>query len=460
VGGTWFATMASSKPPNIDKAPPKTLGIVRVAATLFFLVSGGPYGIEEIAASMGYRGAIAALLVTPLVWSVPVALMAAELGSALPASGGSYVWVSRALSPFAGFMQAWGALLMSLFDMGIYPALFVAYLGRIFPVVAEHPIATGAAMVVVSLAVNLLGAKRLSSLSTVLTIAVLLPFAWLAWQSANFAKTAEIPVIPSAPAEHDFMTGIAIAMWNYMGWDNIGNVSSDVKNPARTFPRALGIALLGIAAIYVLPLLATRYAGLNPSAWSSGSFVEIGELLGGKWLRTAMAAGGAVFAFGMFSALMMTYGRLLAAVAEKGFAPQVLGRISNTGAPTWALCALCIIWSSTLGLAFDKLVTLDIMFYGVSLGLQLLSLVVLRAREPLLLRPFKIPFGLAGAVVVATLPMALVAVTIVRNLHEKIFGMPAPLFAALTLIAGAGVYVTRRKRPSMGGAEPPNHDPA
>ena len=81
----------------------------------------------------GYLGGIAILMLTPLIWSLPTALMLGELSSVMPAEGGFYVWVRQAMGPFWGFQEAWLSLVASIFDMAIYPALFVAYLGRLFP---------------------------------------------------------------------------------------------------------------------------------------------------------------------------------------------------------------------------------------------------------------------------------------------------------------------------------------
>ena len=103
-----------------------------IAAT-YFMVSGGPYGIEDILGGAGFGWAIVILLVLPLVWSLPTALMIGELASAIPAEGGFYVWVRRALGPFWGYQESWLSLSASIFDMALYPAIFVLYLGKFIP---------------------------------------------------------------------------------------------------------------------------------------------------------------------------------------------------------------------------------------------------------------------------------------------------------------------------------------
>ncbi len=115
--------------------PPRTrkLGLLGLAAATYFMVSGGPYGLEELVQDCGYPVAITVLLAIPLVWSLPTALMVGELAAAIPAEGGFYVWVRRALGPFWGFQEAWLSLASSVFDMAAYPAVFVLSLGRIWP---------------------------------------------------------------------------------------------------------------------------------------------------------------------------------------------------------------------------------------------------------------------------------------------------------------------------------------
>src|SRR5580700_9948858 len=103
-----------------------------IAAT-YFMVSGGPYGLEDIIGKAGYGRALLLLALVPLVWSLPTSLMVGELASALPREGGYYWWVKRALGGFWGFQEAWLSLAASIFDMAIYPTISVLYLTRLAP---------------------------------------------------------------------------------------------------------------------------------------------------------------------------------------------------------------------------------------------------------------------------------------------------------------------------------------
>jgi amino acid transporter len=92
------------------------------------MVSGGPYGLEDIIGMAGFGRALLLLAIVPILWSLPTALMVGELASAIPDEGGFYVWAHRALGRFWGFQVAWLSLASSVFDMAIYPTTVSLYL--------------------------------------------------------------------------------------------------------------------------------------------------------------------------------------------------------------------------------------------------------------------------------------------------------------------------------------------
>src|SRR3954452_18267057 len=125
------------------------------------MVSGGTYGTEEIVHGAGYWRGILILLITPLLWSLPTAFMIGELSSALPFEGGYYAWVRRAMGNFWGFQEAWLSLIASIFDMAIYPTLFVLYLDRLFPWFQQghRGLLVGVGVVAVCALLNIAGVK-------------------------------------------------------------------------------------------------------------------------------------------------------------------------------------------------------------------------------------------------------------------------------------------------------------
>jgi len=142
-------------------------------------------------------------------------------------------------------------------------------------------------------------------------------------------------------------------------------------------------------------------------------------------------------AFGMFNALVMSYSRLPLAMAQDGMLPKFFGKLNRRRAPWVAIVVLSIGWAACLNLGFERLVTLDIFVYGLSLALEFLALVVLRIREPELRRPFRVPGGLIGAIAVGIAPVLLLGFDLFRSERESVWGMSS--FALGAIVIGAGV---------------------
>jgi amino acid transporter len=412
-----------------------------IAAT-YFMASGGPYGLEEAVSSAGYAGAILLILITPVIWSLPTGLMVAELSSAIPSEGGYYVWVRRAMGPFWGFQEAWLSLASSIFDLAIYPTLFVAYLSRLVPGADRgwHGIAIGACAIVVCLGWNLAGGKAVGEGSLAMLFLMVAPFAaliviaFLRWGISNPAA--------SHPVTHsELVAGLLVCMWNYMGYDNAANVSGEVQNPQRTYPLAILLTMVLVALDYVTPVAAMSRSGIGPQQWTTGSWATLGGIIGGPWLRIAIVIGGMVSSFGQFNALLMSYSRLPLAMANDGLLPRIFSRVSpRTGAPWVAIISCAILYGACLGLGFDRLVTLDILLWGASLVLEFLALVLLRVQEPQLPRPFRIPGGIVGTALLGLPPAGLLIMAGFHAEHEQIAGMSVWLFGMIVMGAGLFAY--------------------
>ncbi len=395
----------------------KRLTVAPLVAATYFMVSGGPYGLEEIVAGAGYTGAILVLLVTPLVWSLPTALMVGELAAALPEEGGYYAWVRRALGRFWGFQEAWLSLVASVFDMAIYPTLFALYLGKLVPALADGraPLVMGAAMIAICAAWNLRGARSVGWGALVMTFVLLAPF--VALSACALGRTPDGPAPPASLT--GLWGGILVAIWNYMGWDNASTIAGEVERPQRTYPLAM-LASVGLVALsYVAPVAAVAHAGLDPRGWSTGAWVDVGHALGGTWLGRAIALGGVLCGIGMFNALVLSYTRVPMVLARDGFLPRAFARtLPSTETPWVSVLVCCVLWTFCLTLGFQRLIELDVLIYGLSLLLEFVALAVLRLREPALARPFRVPGGVVGASLLGVLPMALIAVALWSGRHE------------------------------------------
>ncbi|HEV2297634.1 MAG TPA: APC family permease [Candidatus Acidoferrales bacterium] len=413
-----------------------------VAAT-FFMVSGGTYGTEDIVHGAGYGRAILILLITPLIWSLPTALMVGELASSIPAEGGFYVWVRRAMGNFWGFQEAWLSLVGSIFDMAIYPTLFVAYLARVFPWFAagHRGIVVGLAMVVVCALMNIAGVRVVGETSLWLFFLLSAPFAILVLLAPLKVGALAMAVTTPATSSVGLLGGILIAMWNYMGWDSASTIAGEVERPQRAYPRAMMLAVGVVSLSYILPVTAAWATGLEASAFETGSWADFAAMLGGPLLRLALVLGGMMSAFGMFNALVMSYSRLPLAMARDGMLPKVFSRLHRrTGAPWVAIMVCAAGWACCLGLGLDRLVTLDILLAGSSVVLEFAALIALRIEEPGLPRPYRVPGGMWGAWLVGVFPLLLLGFSVVRGEREQVLGMNAFDFGLILIVAGVAAY--------------------
>src|SRR5260370_23759070 len=99
-----------------------------------------------------------------------------------------------------------------------------------------------------------------------------------------FAFFRHVTVAAMPPAHGSFLTGILVAMWNYMGWDNASTVANEAENPQKTYPRVIMLALAAIFLSYVIPVLAVRHLHVPPAIWSTAGCASIAAMLVGPWL--------------------------------------------------------------------------------------------------------------------------------------------------------------------------------
>src|ERR1700752_318289 len=182
---------------------------------------------------------------------------------------------------FWGFQEAWLSLVASIFDMAIYPTLFVAYLTRMFPWFAEghRGVMVGLAVVVVCVLLNIAGVRVVSTTSLWLFFALSAPFAAIFVLAPFKIGALANAVTKPTTSNVDILGGLLICMWNYMGWDNASTIATEVEKPQRTYPRAMLVAVCIVAATYVLPFAAMWITGLKATAWGTGSWADIASFM-------------------------------------------------------------------------------------------------------------------------------------------------------------------------------------
>jgi amino acid transporter len=366
--------------------------------------------------------------------------MVSELATAIPEEGGFYIWVRRGMGRFWGFQEAWLTLAGSVFEMALYPNLCIAYIGRFMPgLVAGHRgLYLGFAMIALCTIWNIKGAHSVGEGSVWLNVALLAPFVALIIIVLGSGRTGDAAPVPIRHV--DLLGGVLIAMWNYMGWDNLSTIAGEVEAPQRTYSRAMFGAVILVIVSYMLPVAAVARTGIDPNSWTTGGWVDVAQIIGGETLAIAITVAGVIGAIGSFSTLMMSFTRLPLVMAEDGYLPRVFTRLDRRGAPWVAILSCALVWAICFPLGFERSLILDVLLTGLSILLEFWALVALRIREPDLKRPFRVPGGTAGAIVIGVPPLALMIAAVVRN-HSELIGSTNALAIGTGIVAiGVALY--------------------
>lgn len=376
--------------------------------------------MEDAVGAVGPMWTLIAILVVPWLWGLPTALMTAELSAAMPEDGGYVVWVERAFGRFWGFQEGWWSWLCSFADNALYPVLFAEYLKFWFPKMTptQYLMVCGLFIAVFTW-LNVRGTNLVGFSSVAFTLMVLAPFAVMVMLGLPQVK----PVVWTTPTPLKnatmWSTLLSVILWNYCGWDNAGCCGGEVREPNRTYPKAMMTTVVLVTLVYLLPVAVGVSASQDWSQWSDGYFPEVAQKIGGKWLGMAMMFGGLISAMGLFSALLCTSSRVPYAMAVRRTLPAPLAqRHPRYGTPWVAIlvnsvgCALLIRWASHADTGpFVALVQIDMWLYAAALLLEFAALGWLRLREPKMPRPYQIPGGLLIVLLLSVPPVLLCLVS-------------------------------------------------
>jgi amino acid transporter len=426
---------SSDAPPKVEvRTVQRSLSLAAIVSIIFFTVSGGPYGLEDVVGGSGPGMAVLLIVLTPLIWSVPISLMCAELATAMPSQGGYYVWSKRALGPAGAFCQGWWAWLTTWVDMALYPVLFADYLSYFLPLFgAETGDGNARKLVMIAMIwlfafLNLRGSSAVGGSSQLFGILLLAPFVLMIGIglfkgiTVGFNHNPFLPfTLPDQGIFPSLTGGLFVVMWNYLGWEAVSTVAGEMKNPRRDYPKAMTIAIPLITLVYLIPtLIGLATAGSKEVEWTSGAWSKIAELIGGPWLGGFMSAMGMVSAIGLFSALLMVNSRVPFVMGRDGYFPRGFMRTNANSAPWVSLVVSAAIYTLVVILFndFEALAAVDVLLYSSVLFLEFGSLIVLRIREPGMRRPFKIPGGWLGVFLVCLGPTAIIAVAVKGQIDD------------------------------------------
>lgn len=336
----------------------RALGPLGLAAAVVNVTVGG--GIFRLPA-----GAAAALgTAAPLAYLACAAAMAlvvlcvAEAGSRVGRTGGLYAYTEAAFGPLVGFVT--GALVYACMAaaLGAVASFLADSFGAVFPpLAAGAPRALALLLVLAGFAlVNVAGLRAAARTNTLLTAAKLLPLALFVVLGAFAVRPANLAVRALPPAG-DLARAATFLIFAFLGTESALAPSGEVRDPARTVPRALFGAMAAVALVYVAVHVVAEGV-LGPAlARSKTPVADAAGLALGPLGAGMVLAGSIVSMLGYVGGMTFAAPRMLFAFARDGFLPGALGLVHPRYRTPWAavLAQTAVTAALALGGAFERL---------------------------------------------------------------------------------------------------------
>ncbi|MEU6209309.1 amino acid permease [Streptomyces sp. NPDC047023] len=300
----------------------RTLGVFdAVVVGLGAMVGAGVFAVLAPAARAAGGALLAALAVAALV-AYCNAHSSARLAARYPASGGTYVYGRERLGPFWGYLAGWGFVIGKTASCAAMALTVGAY---VWPG-QQHAVAVAA--VVALTAASYGGVQKSARIARLIVAVVLAVLA--AVVVVCLSSDAAVAVLPGGADRgvHGLLQGAGLLFFAFAGYARITTLGEEVRDPERTIPRAvpiaLGIALLVYAAVAVAALSVLGVGGL---ASSSAPLADAVRAAGRPELVPVVRVGAALAALGSLLALILGVSRTTLAMARDGHLPRVLAAV-------------------------------------------------------------------------------------------------------------------------------------
>jgi ethanolamine permease len=383
--------MEKPKQPSLKKA---LTSVHLWAIAVGLVISGEYFGWNygwSVAGTIGFL--IATLAVTVLY--ITFVFSFTELTTSIPNAGGPFTYALKALGPFGGLIAGYATLIEFLFATPAIAFALGSYLHFLYP--AINVLYTAIACYVIFTFINLLGIEESAMFTlivTLLAVAELLLFMGITvphFKMANFMHN-NMPF-----GWKGVFAALPFAVWFYLAIEGVAMVAEEVKEPKRSIPIGYITGILTLTLLALGVMLVT--GGITD--WQILSTIDyplpesIGIVLGKQNGMTKLFAGIGLFGLiASFHGIILGYSRQIFALARSGFLPSFLSAIHpRFQTPHWSLIAggfvgIVAVCSGTT----DKLIILSALGAVVMYVVSMVSLFILRKKEPLLHRPFKAPF--------------------------------------------------------------------
>ena len=400
-------------------------------------------------------GAVPSITGMFLVWAtagvltIIGALVAAELASAYPGTGGVYVFLRESYSPALGFLWCW-AMFWSMHTgiIAVIAMVCARYIGFFVPLDHTGLRIAAIAVILVLSAVNYVGVRYGAAVQTTFTIIKVAAIAviavgglWLGWGMASASTQASPAVATALPALGPFLTATVAGLFAFGGWHMVTYTGDETVDARRTIPRALLIGTLIVTVSYIA-VNAAYLAVLPPAEMAASSRVaaDFADRIVGSGGAAAVSALVVLSTLGALTGIILTGPRVYLAAARDGLLVRWLGDVHpRFGTPHHAL-AIQAVWACVLVAtgSYRALFTRVVYTEWIFFGLMAAGTFILRRRASY--APAYQAWGHpVSTIIFITATTAIVIHQIVVEPTESIIGL-------LIVLAGLPLYYLRVSR--------------
>ena len=306
----------------------RAIGTVGLAAAIINITIGG--GIfrlpSSVAGSLGSAAPVAYLVCAVAMGLIVLCI--AEAGKRVSLTGGPYAYVGSALGPYAGFIAGVLLWMLGTFAAAAVSTIFAASVGLLIPALSgrlAEGITLAAALLFWSV-INIRGVTLGTRLNSIATAAKLLPLLLVAIGGAFFIDPANLEW--SAPAAADVARTSVLLIFAFAGIEVALVPSGEVRDTARTVPRAIALAMIGITLLYItLQIVAQGVLGGGLAQATVSPLADTAGAAMGGWARTVLLAGASISMFGYLGGMTLSMPRMVYAFARDGFLPRQFGSV-------------------------------------------------------------------------------------------------------------------------------------
>ena len=302
-----------------------------VVIGLASMIGAGVFSAFAPAASAAGPWLLAGLAIAAIV-AYANATSSARLAARYPVSGGTYVYGRERLGAWWGFAAGWSFVVGKTASCAAMAITFAAYA---VPEPWQKPVAVAAVLVVT--AVDLLGVTKTAGLAAVIVSVVLVALVVIVaggWLGVAAHGPVEWGAATAGP--YGVLQSAGILFFAFAGYARIATLGEEVRSPARTIPRAIGIALAITLVVYAI-VAVTTLAAIGPERLARATAPLALVLESGPWgaLGPVVTVGAAAASLGALLSLLAGVSRTTLAMAREGDLPRPLAAVSTRFSVPW-----------------------------------------------------------------------------------------------------------------------------